>query len=387
MTSELAGAAADKEATAPHPDDPRKPDSPPDLPHRSWRFTARMAIAEFKRDNCLDLAAALTFYAVSAIFPAFLVLIALVGLIGDSAETTNTLVGLIADLGQEDIAEDLRGPLSDLAQSQAAGVALVVGTLAALWSASGYVGAFGRAMNTIYEVDEGRPMWKLRLQNIVVSLLLIAGAAVMLIGLAMSGGLAEEVGERIGLSDAALTVWGIAKWPLMLAVLAVMVAVLYYATPNVQQPRLRWMSVGAGLAILMWVAGSIAFGLYVTTFGNYDRTYGSLAATIVLLLWLWLTNVALLFGGEFDAELERARQLEAGIAAEQMLQLPPRDTAVSDKAAAALARDVAAGRALRLQAKPEQASAPVRFADRTLSALGMFLLAVVVGRSKGSHAR
>jgi membrane protein len=353
MSSTLEGSAAVKGDTAPDPDDPRKPESPPDLHKRSWWYTTKMAFAEFKRDQCTDLAAALTFYAISAVFPAFIVLASLVSLIGQNERTADALVGLIEDLGQEDAADSLRGPITELAQARGAGFALLIGTLLALWSASAYVGAFGRAMNRIYEVDEGRPVWKLRPLNLLVSLVVIVGAAILLLSAAMTGVLAEQIHERLGLPESTLTVWNYAKWPLMLLVVAILVAVLYYATPNVQQPRFRWMSVGALLAIVLWVIGSVAFGYYVGTFGNYDQTYGSLAGTIVVLLWLWLTNAALLFGAQFDAELERARELEAGIRAEETLQLPPRDTTVSDKAAKRLEEDIAEGRRLRLAAHPE----------------------------------
>jgi membrane protein len=307
---------------------------------------------------------------------------------GATPLAATTILELIEDLGQPEVAEQLRGPITELAGSRGAGLALVVGALAALWSASGYVAAFGRAMTRIYEIDEGRPALKLRLLNIGVSAFVIVGAALMLVGATMTGAVAEQVGDRIGLSDTTLTIWGIAKWPAMLLVLALIVAVLYYATPNVRQPKFRWMSVGAGLAIVLWVIGSLGFAVYVQTFGSYDRTYGSLAGTIVLLLWLWLTNTALLFGAEFDAELERARQLEAGIEAEETLQLPPRDTAVSEKAAATLADDIASGRELRHRAHPEQASRPVRGADRSLSAMVLFALAVLIGRRRRtrSHA-
>ena len=354
MSTTLEGSAAVKGETAPEPDDPRKPESPPDLHKRSWWYTTKMAFAEFKRDQCADLAAALTFYAIAAVFPAFIVLASLVSLIGENERTADALVGLIEDLGQEDAAEQLRGPITELAQARGAGFALLFGTLLALWSASAYVGAFGRAMNRIYEVDEGRPVWKLRPLNILVSLIVIVGAAILLLSVVMTGAFAEQINERLGLPDSALTWWNFAKWPLMLIVVAILVAVLYYATPNVRQPRFRWMSVGALLAIVMWLVGSIAFGYYVGVFGNYDKTYGSLAGTIVVLLWLWLTNSSLLFGAEFDAELERARELEAGIRAEETLQLPPRDTTVSEKAAEKLAEDIAEGRALRLETHPEQ---------------------------------
>ena len=389
MSTTLEGSAAVKDETAPEPDDPRKPESPPDLHKRSWWYTTKMAFAEFKRDQCADLAAALTFYAIAAVFPAFIVLASLVSLIGENERTADALVGLIEDLGQEDAAEQLRGPITELAQARGGGFALLIGTLLALWSASAYVGAFGRAMNRIYEVDEGRPVWKLRPLNILVSLIVIVGAAILLLSVVMSGAFAEQINDRLGLPDSTLTWWSYAKWPLMLIVVAILVAVLYYATPNVRQPRFRWMSVGALLAIVMWLIGSVAFGYYVGAFGNYDKTYGSLAGTIVVLLWLWLTNSSLLFGAEFDAELERARELEGGIRAEETLQLPPRDTTVSDKAARALAEDIAEGRSLRLHAHPEQSTPAARRVDRSLSAMVMFGLAVLLGRRPAarSHGR
>jgi membrane protein len=389
MSTTLEGSAAVKDETAPEPDDPRKPESPPDLHKRSWLYTTKMAFAEFKRDQCADLAAALTFYAIAAVFPAFIVLASLVSLIGENERTADALVGLIEDLGQKDAAEQLRGPITELAQARGGGFALLIGTLLALWSASAYVGAFGRAMNRIYEVDEGRPVWKLRPLNILVSLIVIVGAAILLLSVVMSGAFAEQINDRLGLPDSTLTWWSYAKWPLMLIVVAILVAVLYYATPNVRQPRFRWMSVGALLAIVMWLIGSVAFGYYVGAFGNYDKTYGSLAGTIVVLLWLWLTNSSLLFGAEFDAELERARELEGGIRAEETLQLPPRDTTVSDKAARALAEDIAEGRSLRLHAHPEQSTPAARRVDRSLSAMVMFGLAVLLGRRPAarSHGR
>jgi membrane protein len=341
------GTAAVKAETAPAPDDPRKPDAPPDLSKRSWKYTGRMAFGEFKRDECTDLAATLTYFAVLSAFPAFIVIASLVGVIGQPQKTADAVLKLITDLGHRGAADQLRGTVEQLTRSRGAGLALVLGALLALWSASAFVAAFGRSMNRIYEVDEGRPFWKLRLVNLGVSLVLIIGASVMLLGVTMSGGLARQIGDRLGLSDAAVTFWNIIKWPIMLVVMALMVAVLYYATPNVRQPKFRWMSVGSGLAILLWIIGSVGFGFYVSNFGNYDKTYGSLAGVIVILLWLWITNCALLFGAEFDAELERARELQAGIEAEETLQLPPRDTKKSDKKAEKVREDVEEGRALR----------------------------------------
>ena len=206
-------------------------------------------------------------------------------------------------------------------------------------------------MNRIYQIDEGRPVWKLRPLQLVLTLAGIILVALVLIGLVVSGSLAESIGDVIGLGDTAVTAWNIAKWPVMLAIVIALVAVLYYATPNVKQPKFRWMSVGAAIAILTWLVASVAFGFYVANFGSYNQTYGSLAGVIVFLLWLWLTNLALLFGAEVDAELERSRRLQAGIAAEESLQLPPRDTRASDKKAEKYEERIEEGRRLREQAE------------------------------------
>jgi membrane protein len=344
------GTAVDKAATAPHEDDRRKPDSPPELTKPSWRFTFRSALAEFSRDQCTDLAAALTYYAVLSLFPALLAIVSLLGVLGQGESTVNALLDLVRSIGQGDVADQLRGPVSDMVTAGGAGLTLVVGLLGALWSASGYVGAFGRAMNRIYQVDEGRPIWKLRPLQLGLTLVLVVLASLVLLGLVVSGSVARAVGDAIGLGDTAVTVWNVAKWPVILVIVAAMVAMLYYATPNVRQPKFRWVSVGAGIAILTWVAASVAFGLYVSNFGSYNKTYGALAGVIVFLLWLWLTNLALLLGAEVDAEMERARQLQAGIEAEESLQLPPRDTRQSDKAEAKLEERVEEARRLREEA-------------------------------------
>jgi len=335
---------------APPADDPRKPDSPEDLTARSWGYAVRTAWAEFRRDECTDAAAGLTYYAVLAMFPALLAVISLLGVFGQGESTTETVLELVDRIGQDDAVEQLRQPITQMTETNAAGFALVFGLVGALWSASGYIGAFGRAMNRIYEVGEGRPFWKLRPLNLAITLVTVVLAAVVLLGLVVTGPFAAELGETLGLGDSAVTVWNIVKWPIMLLVVVVVVAVLYYATPNVQQPKFRWVSIGAGLAIVVWILASAVFGLYVANFGSYNKTYGSLAGVIILLLWLWLTNLALLFGAEVDAELERSRQLQAGIEAEESLQLPPRDTRRSEKDAAKLDEQVAQGRALREQA-------------------------------------
>jgi membrane protein len=324
------------------------PDSPTGLTKHSWLYVVRKTAREFGRDECTDLAAALTYYAVLALFPAVIALLSLVGLVGQGPSTVKTIIDVLNQVGAGSIATTLQRPLQDLSNAPGkAGFAFVLGLAIALWSASGYVGAFGRAMNRMYEVEEGRPIWKLRPVQLLVTLVCVVLAALIAIALVLTGPAAKAVGDAIGLGSAAITTWNIAKWPVMLLVVIGIVALLYYATPNVKQPRFRWISVGAAVAIGVWILASAAFGLYVATFASYDKTYGSLAGVVVFLLWLWLTNLALLFGAELDCELERGRELQAGLPAEESLQLPPRDTRVARKQQRKREKDIARGRELR----------------------------------------
>ncbi|QCX27910.1 YihY/virulence factor BrkB family protein [Nocardioides jishulii] len=324
-----------------------KPDSPTDLTKPSWLYTVRSTVREFSEDECTDLAAALTYYSILALFPAAIALLSLVGVVGQGEKTVETLLTMLRDLGAGGAADTLEPTLVQLSQSTGAGWGLLIGLAAALWSASGYVNAFSRGMNRIYEIDEGRPIWKLRPMMLLITAVTILLTALVALGLIVTGPAAEVVGDTIGLGSTAVTVWNIAKWPVLLLVVILIVALLYYSTPNVKQPKFRWLSVGATVAIVVWVLASAGFGLYVANFSNYNRTYGSLAGVIVFLLWLWITNLALLFGAELDAELERARELQAGMPAEETIQLPPRDTTKSEKAAKKRQKDVARARALR----------------------------------------
>jgi membrane protein len=305
-------------------------------------------VRQFSRDQCLDLAAALTYYAVLAAAPALLALVSVLGLVGSGGQAIERVVGTLEGVVPPDVLSVVEPLIQNAAAAGGgASLALVVGVVLALWSASGYVGAFGRAMNRIYEIDEGRPVWKLRPVMLLVTLLAVVIAALVVASLALSGPVARAVGEAVGLGSTAVTVWSIAKWPVVLLLVVVLVAILYRVTPNVRQPRMRWLSVGAFVAILVWVLASAGFGFYVATFASYDATYGSLAGIIVFLLWLWITNLALLFGAELDAELERGRELQAGIAAEESVQLPPKDARASDKRAAKRQKEVERGRELR----------------------------------------
>lgn len=339
--------AGTKERTAPEPNDSRKPDELSDITKRSWGYVLKKTLREFGADQCTDLAAALTYYAVLALFPGLIAIVSILGLFGAAEQTTDTVLGLVSNLASEEAVSALRGPVQDLTSTPAAGFAFVTGLLGALWSASAFVGAFGRAMNRIYQVDEGRPVWKLRPTmfgvTLVTVILLVIGALLLVV----SGPVAEAIGGLIGLGPVALTVWNIAKWPVLIIIAVVVVAVLYYWAPNIRQPAFRWVSGGSLLALLVWAVATAAFGFYVANFGNYDATYGTLGGVIVFLLWIWITNLALLFGAEFDAELERGRELQAGIAAEETIQLPPRDTKLSDKKAEQHAQDVLEGLRIR----------------------------------------
>ncbi len=323
------------------------PDEPTDLTAPAWRYTARRTLHGFTAVGGTDLAAALTYYAVLSIFPAALAVAAILGLAGRTDETIDTVVGVVDDVAGSSAADGVRSTVETIVQTPAAGWGLLIGVLGALWSASGYVRSFGRALNRVYGVGEGRPGVRLRLQMLAVTAGLLVAAAAVLLALVVTGPVARAVGDAIGLGSVAVTVWSIAKWPVLIAVVIVMVAVLYYATPNAAQPRFRWVSVGAVLAIAVWAVASVGFAAYVVNFGSYNKTYGTAAGAVVFLLWLWITNLALLLGAQLDAELERTRRLLAGRRVEDSAAAPVRDDREIVTRARRHDEDVARGRALR----------------------------------------
>jgi membrane protein len=284
-------------------------------------------VKEFMDDHCTDWAAALTYYGVLALFPAAIALVSVVGVFGDPKKTTDTLLKMVQDLGPSSAVDTFKGPLEQVTQQQnAAGLLLIVGLVGALWAASGYIAAFSRANNAIYEVEEGRPFWKLRPIQMLITLVCVILVALVTLGLIVSGPLAKAVGDAIGLGSAAVTAWNWAKWPIMALVVSVIFSLLYYATPNVKQPKFRWFTIGGLIALVVWIIASVGFAFYVTNFGSYNKTYGSLGAIVTFLVWLWITNIAILFGAEFNAEMERGRELQAGIpGAAEEIQLPPRE--------------------------------------------------------------
>lgn len=311
------------EPESPMPDEALVPPGPEAGPASPMRLTRgalsaamRGAVKEFKDDNATDWAAALTYYAILSIFPGLLVLVSLVGLLKRSAITP--LIDNLTAVAPGPVQTIVQQSVNGLESSRgAAGFVAVFGLLVAFWSASGYVGAFMRAANVIYDVPEGRPVWKtvpIRLGiTFLVGVLLVVSAAIVVI----SGHVATAVSRAVGLADTAVMIWGIAKWPVLVLLVSVMFAVLYRASPNARQGGWRWVSPGGLLAVLLWIAISVLFGLYVSHFASYDKTYGTLAGIIVFLVWLWLSNLAVLFGAEVNAELERQRVAAAGFPADQ----------------------------------------------------------------------
>jgi membrane protein len=299
------------------------PRKPTDLRLRSWWSVLKRTVSEFRADNLTDWAAALTYYAILSIFPALIVLVSILGLAGDSA--TQALLDNIQALGPGPAQDIVSGAIREISGSQgAAGVAFILGLVAALWSASGYVGAFSRASNVIYEVEEGRPFWKLRPFQIALTLVLLLLVSFSAIAVVLSGPLADKMGSVLGVAGTAVAVWDLVKWPVIVLVVLTMVAILYYAAPNVRHPGFRWITPGGVLAVVLWIAASVGFAFYVANFGSYNKTYGSLAGVIIFLIWLWISNVAILLGAELNAELERRREVESGVPEDETLAVEPR---------------------------------------------------------------
>jgi membrane protein len=291
------------------------PPRPTAMPKAGWLAILKRSMREFKHDDISDRAAALTYFGVLAIFPGLLVVVSIFGFLGQSAQ--QTLLSNVGRLAPGGVKSFLTTVLNQVqGKAGAAGVAAVVGIVIALWSASGYVAAFMRASNSIYDIEEGRPIWMTLPVRVGVTIGLLVLLAVGAVGVVVTGGLARQVGNLVGVGGTAVTVWDIAKWPVLLLLVSLMFAILYWAAPNVRQPGFRWVSPGGLLAVLVWVAASALFALYVANFSSYNKTYGALAAVIVFLVWLWISNIAVLLGAEINAELERARRIEMGQADE-----------------------------------------------------------------------
>ncbi|MFI6511119.1 YihY/virulence factor BrkB family protein [Streptosporangium sp. NPDC050855] len=302
------------------------PRTPSELPRRAWWGVLKRTVSEFQEDGLPDWAAALTYYGVLSIFPGLIVLVSLLGLVGQ--DVISSILAQVAILAPGDVTKLVSDQITQLRGSGGArGVLAVVGLLVALWSASGYIAAFVRAGNAIYDIREGRPLWKLTPLRVGLTLVFVVLMAAGAVAVTFTGRLAELAGNALGVGETAVAVWDYAKWPVLVLIATGLVMLLYWAAPNVRQPGFRWISPGGLLAVLLWVVVSAGFALYVANFGSYDKTYGTLGAVVVFLVWLWLSNMALLLGAEFDAELMRGRQIVAGHPPEQEPYVEPRDEA------------------------------------------------------------
>jgi membrane protein len=301
------------------------PEGPTELSKRSWWAVLKRTVREFGEDNLSDWAAALTYYSVLSIFPAVIVVTAVLGLLGPSA--TQTLIDNINTMVPGQGRDVLVAAIMELQRSQGlAGPLAIVGLAGALWSASGYIGAFIRASNAIYEMPEGRPVWKTVPLRVGLTLGVVVLLALCAVGVVATGTVADRAGHLLGIGSTGVLVWSIAKWPVLAVLVSLAFALLYWASPNVKHPGFRWLSPGGVLAVVVWALASAGFAFYVANFGSYNKIYGSLGGVIGFLVWLWISNIAILLGAELDAELARGQRIEAGQPAEQEPFLAPRDT-------------------------------------------------------------
>jgi membrane protein len=297
--------------------------------------TLKRTVAEFREDNLTDWAAALTYYGLLSLFPMLIALVSIVGLFADPQSTTQTVTDIVTRIGPQSGAQTFSGPIHSITSNRgSAGVLFVVGLATALWSASGYIGTFIRASNVIYETEEGRPFWKLRPLQLAVTLAMVIMVAAVLLTLVLTGPVVRAVADPIGVGDTAVTVWSYAKWPALAALFVLMIDLLYYASPNAKLRGFAWVTPGALLALVLWAMASAGFAFFVANFGSYDKTYGTIGGVVVLLIWMWITNLAILLGHELNAERERSQELVEGVRqAEDELPLEPRQEPAADDSA------------------------------------------------------
>jgi membrane protein len=311
--------------------DTQAADKPTDLQSRSWLGVLKRTLREFKADNVTDWAAALTYYGVLAIFPALIALVSILGLIGRSA--VQPLISNLEKVAPGPARQIFTGALHGLQHGRGtAGILFIVGIAGAVWSASSYIAAFMRASNAIYDIEEGRPVWVTLPVRVAITVVMLALIAVSAVAVVVTGGLAQQVGNLLGIGHSAVTIWDIAKWPALLIVVSLMFSILYWAAPNVKHPGFRWLSPGGVFAVVVWLIASGLFALYVANFSSYNKTYGALAGVIIFLVWLWISNIAVLLGAEWNAEIERARVIEEGHNADSEPFVEPRRAPKSARA-------------------------------------------------------
>jgi len=302
-----------------------RPDSPGRPEAGDWRVILTRTMHEFRISQSWDIAAALTYYAVLTVFPALLGAFALIGIFGSAESVARTALDVVGDLASDEVATAAQQPIEQLLDASHAALAFITGLVVTLWTVSGYLGTFGRGMNRILGVEEGRPFWESRPAMILVALVVVVLSSIVGVLLVVSGPVADSVARAIGVSEDLVFAWDLVKLPFVVVLVATIIAVLYWATPNVKRRHFRWMSIGAAGALVSWVLTTALFAFYTFGVRAYERTYGVLGFAVAFLLWVWLSNLALLFGAVLDTEVERTRQLRSGIDAEERLQLPLRD--------------------------------------------------------------
>ncbi|WP_343998802.1 YihY/virulence factor BrkB family protein [Streptomyces thermocarboxydovorans] len=306
------------------------PDTPTGLPKQSWGAALKGSLREFKDDQLTDRAAALTYYGVLSLFPALLVLVSLLGIAGKSA--IDRVMEQVQDLAPGAVRDILAQAVSQLQGGAGTGsIVALVGLVLAVWSASGYVAAFIRSANAVYDIPEGRPVWKVLPVRVGLTVVLMVLAVISALIVVFTGDLARRAGDVLGLGDTAVTVWSIAKWPVLVLLVVLMIALLYWAAPNAKVRGFRWITPGSFLALLIWLVASGGFAVYVANFASYNKTYGTMAGVIVFLVWLWISNLAILLGLEFDAEIARQRAIAGGHPPEDEPYTQPRDTRAWDE--------------------------------------------------------
>ncbi len=321
----------------------QEPKSPTKLGKGGWIATFKRALGQFKHDDVTDRAAALTYFGVLAIFPGMLVLVSILGMLGQSAQ--QTILSNINGIAPGGVKTFLSGVINQVqGRAGAASAAAILGILIALWSASGYVAAFMRAMNSIYEVDEGRPIWKTAPVRIGVTLVTVVVLVISAFMVAVTGPIAGKVGQALGIGNTGVLIWDILKWPFLVVIISLLFSLLYWATPNVKQPGSKWITPGGIVAVVVWIIASALFGLYVSFSGSYNKTYGTLATVIIFLVWLWITNIAILLGAEFNAEMQHQRLIDAGLPEDVQPFSELRDTKKLDPDEKERVKDAAAER-------------------------------------------
>jgi len=304
-------------------------DKPTDLPKEAWPAILKRTVKQFSEDQLTTWAAALTYFGVLSLFPMILALVSVLGVIGPSA--TQPLLDQLGTVAPGPAKDILTNVLTSLEQNQGGStVALIIGLVLAIWSASGYISAFMDASNNVWDVPEGRPIWKKIPVRLGVTIVMLILLTITSLAIVFTGPVAQEIGNIIGLGDQFVEVWNIAKWPVLLVIVSFMVSLLYWACPNVKQPGFPWFSPGGFLAVILWIAASALFAFYVGNFGSYNKTYGSLGGVIVFLTWLWITNIIILLGAEFNSEMERSKAIQEGHPPEKEPYLPLRDEPKDD---------------------------------------------------------